>query len=200
MQGLTRLKDMYPWPIECPDFPRNLTGWFCGENMRMLENAIKETGAQVVLELGSWLGLSTDFLCKQVTKTGGVVIAIDHWKGSSEHQVVPEWKAVLPTLYETFLVNLWKFRDICIPVRETTLEGMRLIHSLGIEPDVIYVDASHEEEFVIQDVGTALDLFPKAKIIGDDFTWESIQKALEVVCPLFGCTYKSDVTCYEIVR
>jgi hypothetical protein len=54
---------------------------------------------------------------------------------------------------------------------------------LGIEPDLVYVDASHETSDVIRDVETALGLFPNSQIIGDDWDWESVRRAVQdIVC------------------
>src|SRR5690606_40474206 len=55
----------------------------------------------LVVELGSWLGKSTRFLLRQAPHA--TVVAIDHWKGSAEHQRRHRHRLI--SLYETFLVD-----------------------------------------------------------------------------------------------
>lgn len=183
------LRARYPWPGKCPDVPANPDGWFCGENRAVLQRLAP--GARIVLELGAWLGMSTRFI---VDHTRGIVITIDHWRGSSEHQNRPE----LATLWETFCRNAWdRHRDRLIPMRTTTLEGMRELADLKVSPDLVYVDASHETPLVIQDLTTAMELFPGAHIVGDDWTWDSVRAAAQTVEQQTGRRLVSHTTCYE---
>ena len=41
--------------------------------------------------------------------------------------------------------------------------------SEGISPDVIYIDADHHYEPAKEDISTALELFPQATLVGDDY-------------------------------
>lgn len=195
MSGLDELKRRYPWPDACPNVPDNPDGWFCGENRAVLQRRIGD--ADIVLELGAWLGLSTRFL---VDHCPGTVITIDHWKGSSEHKGRPE----LATLWETFVKNSWSRRGRLIPVKADVIAGMREIHSLGITPKVVYVDAAHEADAVPVHLTTVIELWPDAAIIGDDWTWDSVRAGVFRVLSsvnnpggrrhLIGRT-----TCYEIL-
>lgn len=195
MNGLDELRSRYPWPDACPDVPQDAEGWFCGENRNVLQRRV--AGAHVVLELGAWKGMSTRWLAEH---TQGVVVTVDHWEGSSEHQDRPE----LRRLYETFVRNCWDaHRDRLIPMRTTTIDGMREVAQLGIEPDVIYVDASHEADLVAVDLRTAFALFPRAHIVGDDWTWASVRDGVGRVL-LEGITDQQHMrkfigryTCYE---
>ncbi len=189
--AIQTLRGRYPWPAECPQVPPNPDGWFCGQNRALLKRLV--AGAFVTLELGAWLGMSTRFL---VDWTRGWVITIDHWKGSSEHRNRPE----LPTLWETFVRNAWdNHRGRLVPMRTTTLEGMREVHDLGIVPDVIYVDASHETPLVIEDLTTAMRLFPSAHIVGDDWTWDSVRAAAHAVQEMTRRKLIPHTTCYEFL-
>lgn len=106
------------------------------------------------------------------------VICIDHWKGSEEHQSGPE-SLKLSTLYETFLVNLWEKRDRIIPVRAGNIIGMQEVASLRINPDVVYVDWSHDADSVCSDLLAAREMFPRATLIGDDWSWESVREGVQ---------------------
>jgi hypothetical protein len=151
-------------------------GWFCGQNRKVLDELVQDTS--VVLELGAFLGMSTHFLAHRAM----VVITIDHWMGSAEHQG-PEWKATLPVMYETFVVNLWEHREKVIPIRATTLDGMREVHELGVVPDLVYIDASHDADSVAADFSAVLNYWPSAIIVGDDWTWDSVREGVEMVLP-----------------
>jgi len=195
--SLDELKRRYPWPEACPNVPPNPTGWFGDENRTVLRSLIGEAG--IVLELGAWLGMSTRFLLEN---TPGVVITVDHWQGSPEHTGMPE----LVALWETFVRNCWdhRSRSRLIPMRTRTLDGMRELHELGIVPDVIYVDADHERESVAADVREALTLFPRAHLVGDDWTWDSVRAGVfQVMTPVNGPgrgrMLVGRTTCYEIL-
>lgn len=168
MNALEELRRRYPWPAERPDVPEDWTGWFHGENRELFQEHLDED-TKYVIELGSLCGLSTK--CLVETAPNAVVICIDHWKGSAEHQgrVGNDWENRLPELYERFVRNMWPWRDRVVPVKTTTVAGMSEVHSLGIKPQLIYVDASHDIESVRCDVTTCLDLFPEAVVVGDDW-------------------------------
>lgn len=95
-----------------------------------------------------------------------------------EHRLDEEYKTLLPALYETFLVNVWDYRERVVPLRSTTLSGLKLLHRLDVVPDFIYVDAAHDYESVKQDVLTAKKLFPEATLAGDDFNWQDVKRAV----------------------
>ena len=106
------------------------------------------------------------------------VICVDHWLGSQEHHHNEKFRLKLPTLYETFLVNLWEERDRVIPIRLRTTEALEEIYRFQIVPDLIYIDAGHTYQDVLADVGTSLRLFPASVICGDDWSWEEVRRAV----------------------
>jgi len=179
MTPLDELRRRYPWPGECPDVPTAMKGdrpegWCSGDNRTMFERLGKN--AKIIVELGSWLGLSASYLldlCPQAT-----VICVDHWRGSAEHHRREDWKVRLATLYETFLRHHWANRDRIVPMRTGTLDGLQELRELGIQPDLIYVDASHDEESVYQDITACLHHFPEAEIIGDDWLHASVRRGV----------------------
>jgi hypothetical protein len=122
------------------------------------------------------LGLSTRYIADLVPSAK--VIAVDHWRGSPEHHRRPEIAALLPTLYDTFLVNCWEYQDRIFPLRMTTKDGLETIHQYGLQPDVIYIDADHAYEATKGDVELARTLFPTALIVGDDWDWEGVRRAV----------------------
>ena len=114
------------------------------------------------------------------------MISIDHWQGSPEHQQRPEFRAMLPTLYESFLSQCWGQRDRIIPLRMTSLEGLQTVSNYGIEPDLVYVDAEHSYPAVMSELELARELFPRARLVGDDYDWHGVREAVESFCAGMG--------------
>ena len=124
---------------------------------------------RLVVEVGSWVGLSTRFIADRAPNA--VVIAIDHWCGSPEHQRNPSWKAMLPGLYETFLALCWDYRGRIIPLSMTAIQGIHAVAGQGLQPDLIYVDGEHSYEAVSGEIELIRHSFPRATIVGDDYDW-----------------------------
>jgi len=155
--------------------------WFFPANKTMLFFFIKQFQPKTVVEIGSWLGASTMFMATYMPK-GGLIYAVDHWLGSIEHEFngVPVFvdiaaQAQLPTLYEQFLSNVIhrQLTDVIVPVRKSSLEAAR---DLDVAPDLVYVDGSHMEDDVYDDI---MAWYPKLKaggiLCGDDFSWGNDQ-------------------------
>ena len=166
-------------PDASPAIPadaKGTPGWEVPGNI-ILANLTEET--QLIVELGSWLGYSARFMLENAPKA--VVICIDHWRGSPEHEENDSASIYLPNLYNDFLSICWEYRDRIVPVRELTLDGMRVVAELGLTPDIVYVDASHDYESVKADLEMASRLFPTAELIGDDYDGVAIWKDNKVV-------------------
>lgn len=175
---LQGLRAMFPWPSAPPAVPLALgAGWFCDQNKAALREAIVARSPSVVLELGSWLGLSTRFLC-DVVAPEATIIAVDHWLGSEEHPRMPDAAVFLPVLYETFIANCWPHRHKLIPVRLSVEEAIPLLVQLGICPGVIYIDAAHDADSVERHVSLCIEAYPDARIVGDDWTHATVREGV----------------------
>lgn len=165
---MDQLKQKYSWPDRNPDLAFDNHSMFVNEaQVARLFNSLH---ALIVVELGSWVGASTRFIAQHVPHA--TIIAIDHWRGSAEHQI--KHKDKLPALYELFLSNCWYLKDCLIPMRTTTQDGLDELHSLGIVPDIFYVDASHDYVSVSADLEKIHRYFPNAIITGDDWCWDKL--------------------------
>jgi len=200
---LPLLKARHPWPDVCPEVPEKrvanggIFGWFHGENRRVLKTLLERPATENVLELGALLGLSTSFLAQWAPTA--TIVTIDHWRGSREHQKSEPLADVLDTLFETFCVHMWRYRENVIPVRDDTLHGMVELYTTGFAPDVVYVDASHETGPVYADTMLAITLWPNAHIVGDDGKWTTVQAALkDVQLKLTDRTITNHGCCWEI--
>lgn len=147
----------------------NHQGWFA--NAYPLSELLKERRAKIVIELGSWLGKSTRCIARNLSEDG-VVYAVDHWKGSIEHQ--GPFKNMLPQLYEQFLSNMIrsKLAHKVVPMRMATLEAAKEFLEKHVVPDVVYIDASHDEESVYADIQTYFPLVQGHGVLcGDDWNY-----------------------------
>jgi hypothetical protein len=127
---------------------------------------------KLVVELGAWLGMSSRFIAEHAPNA--TVVSVDHWKGSPEHRTQEEFRAVLPTLYESFLEQCWTYRDQIVPLRMTSLEGLQTVADFGLTPDLVYIDAEHSHPAVTSELELARHLFPGAVLVGDDYDWEGV--------------------------
>lgn len=174
-----------------PTLPLFMHGWFGPTNQRYLRHFIQQYRPQIVVELGSWMGLSTIFMAQHMQQ-GAKLYAVDTWLGSVEHRVEPQFSCFLPTLYQQFLSNCKHHgvTNIVIPVRRTTLEAARM---LSICPNLVYVDASHAEEDVYNDIMAWYPkLASKGILCGDDWGWESVQKGVIRAAKDLQKTFKTD--------
>jgi len=84
-----------------------------------------------LLEIGSYLGRSTLYLAAAARARGGLVLTVDHHRGSEEHQ--PGWEYHDPALVDPQIGRL------------DTLPGLRrTLAAAGVEDDVVVVVARAE--------------------------------------------------------
>lgn len=149
-------------------------GWFY--NATQLASCIAFNNVKTVIEVGCWLGLSTRFIASQLGE-GGLVYAVDTWLGSldeKEHREDQRRKI----LYEQFLSNTIHagLTDKIIPLRMSSLEASQKKSMIA---DLIYIDASHKEEDVFNDI---IAWYPHLNtggiLCGDDWSWDSVQKGV----------------------
>jgi predicted O-methyltransferase YrrM len=160
----------------------------CERNViQTLFNAVKP---RFVVEVGSWKGDSALMWASLMKKNNidGAVLCIDTWLGGIEHlnpDVSPEWrlkpyyKNGYPTLYYRFLANVMHMglQDYIVPFATTSLIGARFLGVNNLAPNLIYIDASHDEDDVYQDVQAYWKILNHGGVLcGDDFraTWYGV--------------------------
>ena len=156
--------------------PFDPQGWYWNE--AQMVSLFKNNEIMTVVEVGCWLGLSTRHMAS-LLKPNGKVFAVDHWKGSAEHQGFSN----LNQIYEQFLSNVIheNLTDKIIPVRMSSLEAARLFKSAAIQVDLIYIDASHDTPSVLDDLNV---WFPFVRghgtLCGDDWGYDPVKNAVEI--------------------
>ena|ERR1700722_17517051 len=145
----------------------NPQGWY--RNGPSMEWVIRRSNTKTVIEVGSWLGLSTRHIARTLPEDG-IVYAVDHWLGSPNEN---NSSFDMENLYRQFLSNVIheNLTHKIIPVRMPSMEAAR---TLKVVPDLVYIDATHEFITVMLDL---ILWFPFVKghgiLCGDDYNWGS---------------------------
>ena len=149
-------------------------------NGPQMSELLQNTKAQVVIEVGCWLGQSTRHIAS-LLPADGKVYAVDHWLGSEEHQQGQgEYWPSIHFLYQQFLSNVIHagLTDKIVPLRMSSLEAARY---LSVVPDLIYIDASHTQEDVLDDLNAWYPFVQgHGTLCGDDWSWPGVAEAVRL--------------------
>lgn len=159
-----------------------IKGWFRETDRKVYELAVNNfQNNSVFVEIGCYMGRSTVAMAELIEVSKKIInfYAVDHFDGSSEHQNIPEIKQ--KKLFEIFLQNTDSIKHLFKLVKTSSEEAVFAFSDECV--DFIYIDASHEFEFVFNDLNI---WYPKMKksgwISGHDYKWESVKKAIETFC------------------
>jgi len=196
---LNNILENYPWPNECPRRDYSMHGWVSWEVKFGLSQLIRGFNAPLILEVGTWCGMSAEFMLQQ--NENASLITVDTFEGSKEHSENAKWRQILDSgLYEQAVRNLWLFKDRLAILKMTSIEGMLTVEAYGVKPDIVYIDASHKYQDVKQDIETALDCFPGSVICGDDYEWRDVQLAVNQVVGQKAFKFVVDKAFWRIER
>lgn len=224
---LENLRAFFPWPDTCPGHyksaeelaklapgaaiasPDDLAGWlqqgtmeYLVETLPDLDEMPPEAGPVIVVELGTWKGLSTNFLVNYVHH----VITVDSWQGGPEFaKTLAARGETMEDVHNAFLRNLWYRREDVTFLKMDTVTGLQLVHQAEIDPYLIYIDANHEYAGVSADLEIALSLFPGSFIVGDDWNWPGedpgnplpVQRAVKEAARRHGRTFTHNESAFR---
>ncbi len=161
------------------EYPRDMQGGPCSPGMTHVFSAIQP---RLLVEVGAWKGASACFWAGMMRrqKIDGAVLCIDTWLGGLEHllwenewSIRPYYRHGYPMLYYQFLANVMRegLQDYIVPLPAASLIGARWMKRKKLLADVVYIDGSHEEEDVYNDLREYWPALRRGGIIcGDDFT------------------------------
>ena len=138
-----------------------------------------------IVEVGAWLGRSTQVLAKH---TPGKVWVVDHWQGTPDDPTQHELYAGAgepDTLYSAFLANVAPYSKLgrVVPVRAGSLDAAAQFAAAGLRFDLIFIDADHRYEAVRADIDAYLPLLAKGGMFaGHDYKpgrWEGVVQAVD---------------------
>lgn len=201
-----------PYSDFTPTGPVDLQGWN-GRHPAMTK-AIKEMSPKMALELGSWKGMSSVFIAEEMRRNNDdcCLICVDTFYGSPEHwdysradniAVSLLFKNGRPNMYYTFLSNVVQkgLSDIILPFPQATGAALQILARLGMRFDFIYVDAGHDYTSVYNDLAGCWSLLnPGGVIVGDDFTWDSVELAVNDFCDDLAIEFGIDKPKYIIKK
>jgi hypothetical protein len=167
----------------------SLQGW--GSDSKAFETLITELKPELIIEVGTWKGGSAITMAKTLKAQGiGKILCIDTWLGAIEmwdNHSDPErylslkCKHGFPQVYYTFLANVCYagLQDLIVPFPLHSSSAALWLMMHGVAAEMIYVDASHEEDDVYQDM---LDYYalvrPGGVLFGDDWSWTGVRSAV----------------------
>lgn len=159
------------------EYPDNgIEGWMRFTEQQFLYHEAKKH--KIIVEVGSWKGKSTHAICSGCKD--GIVYAVDTWQGSIDEKDDTHWLAQREDVYETFKTNTNQFENL-IKIKKPSVEGAKWFEDGSL--DMVFIDAGHTYEAVIEDIEAWL---PKVKpdgiICGHDYlpgTWMDVIKAVD---------------------
>lgn len=162
------------YPRNIPNIKENQEGWLDYSNKIMIEFYIytikKEKKKIKVLELGSYKGLSANYICSLIDNNDRLY-CVDIWTGGytiTKKMSPNEKKNLEDNMLNQFIRNTWDNRSKISINMGDGIEELIKFHSKGIHFDVIYLDMDHEYKRVFRDLKYVTGLYPKSIIIGDD--------------------------------
>lgn len=153
---------------------------------KVLNKFIEKYNPNLFVEVGSYLGASVIGMANFVSEINYKTkfICIDTWLGSPEFYKTPEnaYKILshsngYPTLYYKFLSNVASSgnSEKITPVPLPSSSAATLLKSKNISPNIVYIDAGHEETYM--DLTMYWNVIPKGAIlIGDDYFQHEVVK------------------------
>jgi hypothetical protein len=171
-------------------FPCDLRGW--GGDSPAFGELIKEVRPSLVIEVGTWKGASAVSMAEAAEREGlsTKIVCVDTWLGALEFRMdladaerfgALECRHGYPQVYYRFLANICHRgqQQRIVPFPMDSASAALWFMSHGVKAGLIYIDASHEEEAVYQDLVDYQQLLaPDGKIFGDDWDWAGVRAAV----------------------
>lgn len=173
------------------EFDPCMDGWF--ERPELFDELIVKTKPKVIVEVGTWLGASAFYMAKSTKEFGydTEIVCVDTWLGalefwSDKSDMARYYRLKLkhgyPSVYYQFLANAMYLghQKVITPLPLTSVIASRLLLHYEVRAELIYIDASHEEEDVYQDISLYYKsvLAPGGIIFGHDWGAFGVSQAV----------------------
>lgn len=169
-------------------------GW-CADHP-IFGNVIADKEPQLIVEVGTWKGASAMVMAKAAREINpdAKVVCVDTWLGSpdfwdnfSDPRTYGSFKMRngYPQVYYTFLNNIVcaGLQDVVIPFPSTSYVASEWFRKRNIQPDLVYIDATHEYDEVSRDIRQWFAVLREGGVmIGDDYNarwWPGVIRAVE---------------------
>ncbi len=146
--------------VNTAQIPEDKKGW--GSEDPALKDVINIVRPKLILEIGTWKGASALFMAACAKESGMKdieIVCADPHVGSAGL-----WLHNKPAMhstdkgecgtYDIFLANVIRanMTDLITPFRSTATIASSIMEELGIKPDLVYIDGSHDEIDVRNDL------------------------------------------------
>ena len=164
--------------------PYDPSGW--NGDAPLFGRLVAEVRPRLAFEVGTWKGQSAINTARHLQRlgNGAQLVCIDTWLGSydmwgrTDDVTFADLQLVngYPTVYRQFLANVVhaRLQAVIIPLPLPSLIAARLLMYRRARADLIYIDASHEENDVYADIVYFWQtLRPGGVMFGDDYRVEA---------------------------
>lgn len=174
-----QIRAIYEGIDEMPGLKLDLEGW--NYNGPVFEALIAHIRPETIIEVGCWKGASVNHMAGLCSRYGlhPVIYAVDVFVGTAdggispeEANLLPDGQARKPTLYQQFLYNMWRqgFDEAVVPVWNLSSNAAKTMLAQELKADLIYIDASHDEDNVYADIAAYWPLLSERGVMfGDDW-------------------------------
>ncbi len=172
-------------------------GWFDKNDVSLYEEMVSLAQDNAYfIEIGCFKGRSTVAMCELIEKYNKKInfFAVDHFKGSWEHQNDP----TLKNLFKIFLENTKQHHERFMIIPQPSEQAANIFDNNSL--DFVYIDASHDYESVKQDLQL---WYPKLKtngiMAGHDYGWEGVKQAVDEFAKEKNLNIKKYVTSWKLL-
>ena len=190
IRPLLHLTDPYDH-FDAAAYPPDTSGW--GSDSPAFGELIEALRPTRIIEVGTWKGGSALTIASVVERLNldCEILCVDTWLGALEMWTDLEdpsrhgslrLRHGFPTIYYTFLANVVRAgqQSRITPFPVPSLTAAQWCALRGIRADLIYLDGSHEEEDVYQDLVSWWDIVsPGGILFGDDWSWDGVRLAVQ---------------------
>ena len=155
-------------------FTDNIPTWLTA----FKENGFQENRAINVLEIGSWQGMSANFILGYFKYAR--LTCVDTWDGADEHgSHDASDKSILSEIENTFDINIQEYSERVTKHKCTSYEFFNNFFEID-KFDLIYVDGSHHSDDVIVDAIKAFEMLKTDGVmILDDYFWHYYKNEID---------------------
>lgn len=163
--------------------------WFT-PNIPYFEGLLDKDKIKNVLEIGSYEGLSTNYILDNYPEA--IITCIDSWEGGFEHA---EANIDMNSVYDRFLSNTKEHGSRIEILKGNSADQLIKINDRRNLYDFVYVDGGHTAIDVLQDLILSFPLLKVGGIMAmDDYQWgldnEPSHKIPHHAIKMFALAYK----------
>lgn len=150
----------------------------------IFKKLVEEVKPKTIIEVGSWKGQSSIAMANATKELNlnSTLYCVDTWLGGID--IDPKFtknRFGYPNVYFDFLTNVVnsECQDIIIPCPNTSVCFHQVFKKENIKADLIFIDASHQEEDVYRDIVLYWELLNDGGILyGHDYPCKGVKRAV----------------------